>query len=156
MKRHHNSDNAERNVTRGADVKYADPWSFRSRPSSKLEPFSDLHGHPAAPRFYRRGGLLAVIASLQFVTEQPSTDVGNWVRRYRSAVVARYRRNGECTEAELRTIEALYLEGLTLRGFARREGVSPSAIGQRLAGLFRKAPEFCNWYRFTRRRATGE
>ena len=63
-----------------------------------------------------------------------------------SATVSRYRQAGWCTTTELRTIEALWLDGISLREFARRQAVSAAAIGARIEGLARKAPEFYRWW----------
>jgi hypothetical protein len=56
-----------------------------------------------------------------------------------------------CTAKQLRTIEALWVEGVSLREFARREGVVPAAIEARIDGLHTKAPEFFKWYRLKNR-----
>ena len=62
-------------------------------------------------------------------------------------MMANYRNEGRCTEVELRTMEALWVEGLTLREFARRESVGPQAISARINGLANKAPMFYRWWR---------
>lgn len=71
------------------------------------------------------------------------------VYRHHAAVFARYRAEGRCSEKQLRTIEALYIEGMSLHEFAVLEDVSPQAIGDRINALANKAPEFCRWWRNT-------
>jgi hypothetical protein len=108
------------------------------------------------PTLYRRGGVLAVGLSLdiEIITDdQPDSDLTAWVARHRSAALARYRNAGQCTEIELRTIEQLWLRGVGLRALARCEGVTPSAISERIAGLgAHKAPEFTNYWKLKNRR----
>jgi hypothetical protein len=69
------------------------------------------------------------------------------LRRRQSATFARYRLTAWCTEVELSTIKALWFEGLSLRQLANRDRVSPAAVGDRIARLRYKAPEFWNWWR---------
>jgi hypothetical protein len=69
------------------------------------------------------------------------------LRRRALSLYARYRSSDLCTPAELRTIEALMCEGLSLQQFRKCEGVSPAAIEARIQGLFWKAPEFYNGWR---------
>lgn len=73
------------------------------------------------------------------------------LRRRVSATVARYRLEKWCTPIELATIDALWCQGLCLRQVARCDGVSPAAIGARIEGLARKAPEFYRWWRLKHR-----
>lgn len=57
------------------------------------------------------------------------------------------------TATLLRTIEALMIQGKTLRQFAREESVSPQAVHARIATLKHVAPEFWQfWLRKNRRR----
>ncbi len=74
-----------------------------------------------------------------------------------AATVAKYRLAGWCTAIEIATIEALWCQGKSLRDLARRDGVSAAAIGARIEGLQRKAPEFYRWWRLkhSNRRAYG-
>lgn len=65
--------------------------------------------------------------------------------------MARYRLAGWCTPIELATIEALWFDEISLRELARRDGVTAAAIGARIAGLMRKAPEFYRWWRLKNR-----
>ena len=138
----------------GKVPKYSNPWGLL-RVGKGIEPMADLHGRPLQPRVYRRGGLRAVVALLSDATDiEPGQEIeprprdsAAWLRRRQSATFSRYRRDQRCTPIELRTIEALWFAGLALREVARREGVSPTAIAQRITGLQRKAPEFWNWWR---------
>lgn len=138
---------------------YANPWSFRERVCRSVETIADLHGRPVERLFYRRGG---VATSAPVLNEPcapsenplplPRTSSLQELRRRQSATFARYRLAGWCTLLELETIEALWLEGLSLRQLARRAGVSPAAIGDRIERLSRKAPEFYHWWILKHRR----
>jgi hypothetical protein len=70
------------------------------------------------------------------------------------SLLADYQHSGRFTTAELRTMDALLYEGLTLRELAAREQVSDEAIRARLigrrgqGGLLKKALEFARWWRF--------
>lgn len=145
--------------------RFADPWSFRDHSSRFLEPVADQHGRPMSPRFYRRGGVLVCAAPLNEPSSSPVPDSRYRpqrsslaaLRRRKAATFARYRLAGWCTVVELSTIEALWFEGLSLRQLAKREGVSPAAISDRIDGLrhAHKAQEFSNWWRlknYTRQR----
>jgi hypothetical protein len=106
---------------------------------------------------YRRGGVwVRVPVRIDPVPEHsatpPQRSMLTELRRRVSATMARYRNQEWCTATELRTIEALWLDGMTLREFARRERVQPAAIGTRIDGLARKAPEFYHWWRLKNRR----
>jgi DNA-directed RNA polymerase specialized sigma24 family protein len=68
-----------------------------------------------------------------------------------SAELARYRTSGLLSEKELRTVEALWIAGLSLREFARREGVAPQAIEDRIQRLRERAPRFWLWWRLKNR-----
>jgi hypothetical protein len=134
-------------------ARFADPWRFRDR-AKWSEPAADLHGRPIQPRFYRRGGVNAVCSLLDSSEErfEAPPRPNEWdsrasLHRRQSATMARYRRDEWCTETELRTIESLWIEGVSLRKLARREDVTPTAIGDRVARLSLKAPEFWNWWR---------
>jgi hypothetical protein len=67
--------------------------------------------------------------------------------RHHATVFARYCAEHRCNPRQLRLIEALYIEGISLREFARREGVAPQAISARINALAQKAPEFYRWWR---------
>jgi len=69
------------------------------------------------------------------------------IYRHHAAVFARYCAEGRCSMKQLRTIEALYMDGMSLRELAVVEGVSPQAISTRIDALANKAPEFYRWWR---------
>jgi DNA-binding MarR family transcriptional regulator len=73
------------------------------------------------------------------------------LRRRVAAEIARYRLSGEFTATEIRTIEALWQEGVGLRELARRESVAPQAVTERIARLERRAPRFYRWWRLKNR-----
>lgn len=58
-----------------------------------------------------------------------------------------YRRSGQFTEAELRTVEALWRDGKGLRAFSREERISPQAIESRIKQMQFKAIRFYQWWR---------
>jgi hypothetical protein len=134
--------------------RYADPWSFRDHPSLSSAA-ADLNGQPTQVRFYRRGGVLACTAPPNELVPSPVPDSPcppqrsslTTLRRRKAATFARYRQAGWCTAVELSTIDALWFEGVTLRQLAKREGVSPAAISDRIVRLSHKAQEFSNWWR---------
>jgi len=67
-------------------------------------------------------------------------------------ILVRYAASGQFTPAELRTLNAIWLEHDSLRSIAEREGVSAQAVrariegkptnGGRHGGILKKAPEF--------------
>jgi hypothetical protein len=65
--------------------------------------------------------------------------------------IEQYQQNGG-TKAQLRTLRALWLERITLREHARREGVSAAAIHARIhgtkgaGGLFKAVPKFAEFW----------
>jgi len=61
--------------------------------------------------------------------------------------MARYRNSGLLTDRQLRTIEALWIRGLSQNTLAKIESVKPSAIACRIDALGRRAPEFFRWWR---------
>lgn len=68
-----------------------------------------------------------------------------------SAEVARYRMSKLFSLKELTTIEALWIEGISLRALARREGVAAQAIETRIERLKDRAPRFYRWWRLKNR-----
>lgn len=55
------------------------------------------------------------------------------------------------SDKELRTIEALWQKGMSLRTHAREEGVTPQAIEDRIHRMKERAPRFWNWWRLKNR-----
>ena len=134
---------------------FADPWGYRKVVA--LERIADLHGREAAISVFRRGGHPHV-AAIDLVEPfarcpvvQPERSMLRELRRRVSATMARYRMQNWLTPTQLRTIQALWIEGVSLREFARREGVKPAAIESRIDGVHTKAPEFYKWYRLKHR-----
>lgn len=84
------------------------------------------------------------------VTPRDSSMLPELLRRV-SAEISRYRMSGVYSPKELRTIEALWAAGLSLREFARREGVTAQAIELRVRGLKDRAPRFWLWWRLKHR-----
>lgn len=68
-----------------------------------------------------------------------------------SAEIARYRMSNLLSLKELRTIEALWLEGISLRALARREAVAAQAVEGRIERLKVRAPRFYAWWRLKHR-----
>jgi hypothetical protein len=141
---------------RSSNVGRTNPWSFlESRP--RVEPAADFSGRLLEVSVYRRGGVWVRVPDPVDPLCGPSSPhpeqcmLAELLRRV-SATMARYRNEGWCTPTELRTIEALWIDGVGLREFARRERVKPAAIGARIAGLVRKAPEFYRWWLLKHRR----
>ena len=98
---------------------------------------------------YRRGGQRVVAWREGEVTDSIPSCLSRYVDLYRhhALVFKRYEDERRCSPRQLRTIEGLYIEGLSLRELARREGVAPQAISARINSLANKAPQFCRWWR---------
>ncbi|HLG56879.1 MAG TPA: hypothetical protein VI485_16190 [Vicinamibacterales bacterium] len=73
------------------------------------------------------------------------------LRRRRAAEITKYRMSGVFSPKELRTIEAIWRDGISLREHARREGVAPQAIESRIAHLKDRAVRFWTWWRLKNR-----
>lgn len=116
---------------------------------------SNIAGDSLDVRIFRRAGETAYawveVDGLDAAQSSHEPSMLQELRRRQSAALSRWRTEGLCTDVELRTIEALWLEGIGLRALARREGVAPAAIGCRLKGLTYKAPEFVRWWRLKNR-----
>ena len=67
--------------------------------------------------------------------------------RHHATIFARYSAEARCSPRQLQLIEALYIEGVSLREFAATEGTTPQAISSRINALANKAPEFYRWWR---------
>jgi hypothetical protein len=79
-----------------------------------------------------------------------ASDITYWRRRV-SAEIATYRASGLLSTKELRTVDALWSDGLSLREHARREGVAPQAIEGRIQNMKHRAIRFWNWWRLKNR-----
>jgi len=120
-------------------------------PRRSFEGVADHSGAAAIAIRYRRNGQIvfrmAATVSEQHLPANNSHSQLARLRRLRDLMIARYRTDGRCSPIEMRTVQALFVEGLTLREFARREGVAAQAIDSRINGLAHKAPEFYRWWR---------
>lgn len=114
---------------------------------------ADLYGRPQSVTCYRQGGVGRF--GLPVVDDpEPQEPWGSLrttpdeLELYEIVVVMERSRTEGRTEKQLRTIRALWLERITLREHARREGVSSAAIHARVAGsrgaggLLKLVPEF--------------
>jgi hypothetical protein len=82
---------------------------------------------------------------------RPERSMLTELRRRVSAEIAKYRITGLFSPGELRLIEALWLEGISMRALAQREGVTAQAVGYRIARLRNRAPRFYSWWRLKNR-----
>ena len=76
--------------------------------------------------------------------------------------ITRYEATDAFTAVEIRTIKALWLDGLSLRQLAGHEGVTAEAVRNRIegnrhgqGGVKNKAPEFYRWWAFKNRSRRG-
>jgi hypothetical protein len=69
------------------------------------------------------------------------------VYRHHWTLFARYCNEGRCSEKQLRTVDALFIQGVSAQEFAKAENVSVEAIRSRIQGLANKCPEFYRWWR---------
>jgi hypothetical protein len=106
---------------------FSDPWSFR-----RVEPLvrrAGFDGRPLDGSTVRWNGRLVYVVSradpmsLQSV-DRPERSMLVELWRRVSAEIAKYRTSDLFSPTELRTIEALWLEGVSLRALARREGLA--------------------------------
>lgn len=133
--------------------RFADPWSFRRAES--IERAAGLDGRPLDGSTVRRGGRLVHAASVKDPlvpqpVDLPERSMLTQLRRRRAAEISRYRTSGLFSAKEIELIEALW-NGMSLREFARRKGVSAAAIEDRIVRLRTKAVRFYNWWRWKNR-----
>src|SRR5262245_20377324 len=69
--------------------------------------------------------------------------------RHHATVVPRNSAEARCDSRQLHLIEALSIDGMSLREFATHEGVTPQAVSSRINALANRAPEFYRWWRRT-------
>lgn len=119
---------------------------------------ADLHGHPRFVTDYADGGsrrfCLPVLddpePEVPWGLPPPPVSATEFLQVIET--IDRYQEQG-LTPAQLHTVRALWLERLTLREHAKREGVSPAAIHARIfgskgaGGLVKIAPEFVAFWR---------
>lgn len=134
--------------------RYANPWRYRK--NCGVEPIAGPTGTRVHQAVFRRNGevgFVVTIAAPLDETPRENDDPSMLVelRRRVAAEIARYRMSGEFTPTEIRTVEALWQEGLGLRELARLDGVSAQAVLDRLQRLASKAPRFCRWWRIKNR-----
>lgn len=101
------------------------------------------------------GRLVTIVAISDLLVPQPvrvpeRSMLAELWRRV-SAEIARYRMSDLFSLKELRTIEALWLEGISLRALARRERVAAQAVEDRVERLKNRAPRFYSWWRLKNR-----
>lgn len=141
---------------RSTQTTRTDFWFYRRKRGGRIEPTADHHGRPVEGSTFRQGGKLrhASDAPDPLSTPAPSSAepsrLPELLRRV-AAEIAKYRMNGLCSPKELRTIEALWRDGVSLREHARREGVAPQAIESRIAHLKDRAVRFWTWWRLKNR-----
>ena len=133
-----------------APPRYANPWRYRRQ--TAVEPVANTGGSVAASVVFRRNGQTSFVAVVYDPLEvtpipPPERSMLTELRRRVAAEIARYRMSGQFTETDLRTVEALWQDGMGLRELARRESVAPQAIAARLQRLQTKAPRFYRWWR---------
>lgn len=131
--------------------KFADPWSMRRR--TQPQRAAGLHGRPLAFRLFRHSGdLQQAWHPDEFDTMPRSPEPADSrsslkeLQRRRSKLLSAYRRNPGISKRDQQLIAAL-MHGTSLRAWARREGVSPQAIEDRIQRLKQAAPEFWAFWR---------
>lgn len=108
-------------------------------PDIPAEPLARRYKHNGHSRVDWRVDDIGVIRSCLSVFHD--------IHRYHATVFARYCAEERCSPRQLRLIEALFIDGLSLREFAEIERVTPQAISARIDALANKAPEFYKWWR---------
>lgn len=125
-------------------------WKFR--PIRAHGRIADLAGNAVPVTTYVRGNTFITAPNLEGEhSERPTLPVETsrmpeLVRR-RAAAMARYRNSGELSADELRTIERLWVDGMSLRAHAREEGLTPATISFRVGRMGTRAVEFFNWWK---------
>lgn len=132
-------------------------------PTSPLA--AGLNGEIRHGTAYRRGDMPCVAFRSVEEPEPTGDDIDEPVSAIRRRLAARiedtlerYASSGLLTAIELRTIRALWAEGLTLRAVAAAESVSAEAVRARIegnrkgqGGVRSKASEFYRWWAFKQR-----
>ncbi len=135
-------------------IRVADPWSFYKARGVRAD-VADLFGRPRAVSGYWRGGVWTFAPGrADLATALPASGERSMLaelRRCVAAEIAKYRINSQVSPKELRTIEALWRDGFSLREHARRERVAPQAIESRIDHVRERAVRFWTWWRLKNR-----
>lgn len=139
-------------------------YAFRKSRSSAPVQVADLFGAPRQVPIFQRGAeICAIFGDLSEPDEPPPDEpapaaVRAFIRNRIEETIRGYEFSGRFTQVEIRTIRALWQEGLSLRALARQDGVAAQAVQSRIegnrkgqGGIRRKAPEFYRWWAFTNR-----
>lgn len=140
---------------RPTNRRFADPWAFRERFASRRGPSADLYGRPIETRRYRRSGRpveVPVPLSTERQSPRPVASALQELRRRVAAELVLYESDGLCSKHEIRLIRALWQDGVSLRAFARSEGVTGPAISQRIERLKERCPRFYRYWILKNRR----
>ena len=133
--------------------RFADPWGFRSARRFVIEPATDLFGRRLAVRCCCRNGRLVQVVALEARDEMPpATSMLPDLQRRVAAEISSYRMSGECSEADVALVEALWRDGKGLRAYARERGVEPQAISDHIERLKHRCPRFYLWWVLKNRR----
>lgn len=120
-------------------------FRLRKRPTTPRRNL-DVPATPVARRFKQNG-------QVRFGWRQDEESMRSCLSifvdlyRHHATVFAKYCAERRCSPRQLHLIEALYIDGKSLREFAEEEGVQPQAISSRINALANKAPEFYRWWR---------
>lgn len=160
VRRKRNRGSTERNVTGASDAFAEAPSSGgrmqimgklnRTRDRSRRDPAYVHAGPRSVYLHYRHNGRNCFRDDPDLLGPQPPQSclqVFGATYRYHSAVFARYCAEQRLTPKQLRTVEALYIDGLSQNMFAGIERTTAEAIRQRILGMAIKAPEFYRWWR---------
>src|SRR5581483_5684730 len=119
-------------------------WAFRDHSVHLVQAVSDLNGRPMSLTVHRRNGK-AVQVALPRDNSLPAPSMLTELRRRVAAEISRYRTGGLCTGADLALVEALWVEGKSLRQHARERGVAAQAISDHIERLRHRCPRFYRW-----------
>lgn len=130
--------------------RYADPWCIQ-RLNGHFEPGCGLQGEKLSNSTIRRGGTVRHLPGfIEPLVDTPGQvlDVSMMPRLLRriSVEISRYRSSGAFSNDELRLIELIWLDRLSLREVSRVFARTPTRISQRIDGLAERAPRFYHWY----------
>ncbi len=132
-------------------LQFADPWRFR-RLSSVCVAASDINGRPLTSTTHKQGGQTVTSFRVKTSSFTKESSKMEYLRRQVAAEIARYRSNGICSDYDIELVVALWLDGKTLRQFARERGVTPAAVGDHIGRLRYKCIRFHQWWTLKNRR----